>query len=116
MGARACTLTSPIPIGLLVSLDFFLPSNALLRSLYLGYLYAQGVFWGFLLHGRPRVYTYIPDSDRTAGKPGLFSAFKRAAPLALSRLSLRARCVLGLSTSWAPARVHLHPRFRSDCW
>jgi demethylmenaquinone methyltransferase/2-methoxy-6-polyprenyl-1,4-benzoquinol methylase len=53
------------PGGLLVSLDFFLPGNALIRPLYLGYLYAQGAFWGTVLHGRPRVYTYIPDSLRS---------------------------------------------------
>jgi len=50
--------------GMLVSLDFFLPANHLWRKLYLGYLYAQGAFWGFLLHGRPRLYTYIPESLR----------------------------------------------------
>jgi ubiquinone/menaquinone biosynthesis C-methylase UbiE len=33
--------------------------------LYLAYLYAQGAFWGTVLHGRPRVYTYIPDSLRS---------------------------------------------------
>ncbi|MDE3164307.1 MAG: ubiquinone/menaquinone biosynthesis methyltransferase [Acidobacteriota bacterium] len=53
------------PGGVLVSLDFFLPANPLLRALYLGYLYAQGAFWGTVLHGRPRVYTYIPDSLRS---------------------------------------------------
>lgn len=52
------------PGGLLVTLDFFLPSNLLLRKLYLAYLYLQGAFWGLLLHGKPRVYTYIPDSLR----------------------------------------------------
>ena len=52
------------PGGLLVSLDFFLPANRVLRSLYIAYLYAQGVFWGSVLHGHPRVYTYIPDSLR----------------------------------------------------
>ena len=52
------------PGGLLVTLDFFLPSNALLRKLYLAYLYAQGTFWGLVLHRRPRIYTYIPDSLR----------------------------------------------------
>jgi demethylmenaquinone methyltransferase / 2-methoxy-6-polyprenyl-1,4-benzoquinol methylase len=52
------------PGGLLVTLDFFLPSNALLRKAYLAYLYAQGTFWGFVLHRRPRIYTYIPDSLR----------------------------------------------------
>jgi len=50
------------PGGLMVSLDFFLPAHQLWRKVYLGYLYAQGVFWGFLLHARPRLYTYIPDS------------------------------------------------------
>ena len=34
------------PGGLLVSLDFFLPANPVLRRLYLAYLYAQGAFWG----------------------------------------------------------------------
>ena len=52
------------PGGKLVSLDFFLPGHPLWRKLYLGYLYAQGAFWGFLLHARPRMYTYIPDSLR----------------------------------------------------
>lgn len=53
------------PGGSLVTLDFFVPTNALWRRLYLGYLYAQGAFWGTLLHGRPRIYTYIPDSLRS---------------------------------------------------
>ena len=53
------------PSGLMVSLDFFLPRNRLFRQLYLGFLYAQGAFWGTLLHGRPRTYTYIPDSIRS---------------------------------------------------
>jgi len=52
------------PGGYLVSLDFFLPANAVLRTGYLAYLYAQGAFWGTVLHGKPRVYTYIPDSLR----------------------------------------------------
>ncbi len=50
------------PGGKLVSLDFFLPRNPIFRPLYLGYLYAQGYLWGLVLHGRPRIYTYIPDS------------------------------------------------------
>jgi demethylmenaquinone methyltransferase/2-methoxy-6-polyprenyl-1,4-benzoquinol methylase len=53
------------PGGLLVSLDFFLPRNPALRQIYLGYLFLNGAFWGALLHGRPRVYTYIPDSLRS---------------------------------------------------
>ncbi len=55
----------PVPAGSLITLDFFLPANRVLRKLYIGYLYAQGGFWGLLLHGRPRIYTYIPDSLRS---------------------------------------------------
>jgi demethylmenaquinone methyltransferase/2-methoxy-6-polyprenyl-1,4-benzoquinol methylase len=65
------------PGGLLVSLDFFLPPNYVLQRLYLGYLYAQGAFWGMLLHGRPRVYTYIPDSLRTFVSIDDFSSLLR---------------------------------------
>jgi len=53
------------PGGMMVSLEFFLPANRVLRRIYLAYLYAQGAFWGLLLHGRPRVYTYLPDSLRS---------------------------------------------------
>ena len=53
------------PGGLLLSLDFFLPANHILRRIYLAYLYANGAVWGTLLHGRPRTYTYIPDSLRS---------------------------------------------------
>jgi demethylmenaquinone methyltransferase / 2-methoxy-6-polyprenyl-1,4-benzoquinol methylase len=53
------------PGGLLLSLDFFLPANPILRRIYLAYLYANGAVWGTLLHGRPRTYTYIPDSLRS---------------------------------------------------
>lgn len=62
-----------VPGGLLVSLDFFLPAHKIPRALYLAYLYAQGAFWGFVLHGRPRVYTYIPDSLRAFLTIGQFS-------------------------------------------
>jgi demethylmenaquinone methyltransferase/2-methoxy-6-polyprenyl-1,4-benzoquinol methylase len=65
------------PGGLLVSLDFFLPSNIVMQRLYLGYLYAQGAFWGMVLHGRPRVYTYIPDSLRTFVSIDDFSSMLR---------------------------------------
>lgn len=51
--------------GVLASLDFYLPSNAAWREIYLGYLFAQGALWGTLLHGEARIYTYIPKSLRT---------------------------------------------------
>jgi demethylmenaquinone methyltransferase/2-methoxy-6-polyprenyl-1,4-benzoquinol methylase len=63
--------------GLLVSLDFFLPANPFFRSLYLGYLYAQGTFWGLVLHGRARTYTYIPDSLRSFLSIDEFSSMLR---------------------------------------
>jgi ubiquinone/menaquinone biosynthesis methyltransferase len=53
------------PGGVMVSLDFFLPTNRVFRQLYLGFLYVQGAFWGMLLHGKLRTYTYIPDSIRS---------------------------------------------------
>jgi demethylmenaquinone methyltransferase/2-methoxy-6-polyprenyl-1,4-benzoquinol methylase len=65
------------PGGVLVSLDFFLPANPVFRRLYLGYLYAQGTFWGLLLHGRPRTYTYIPDSLRSFVSIDEFSSLLR---------------------------------------
>jgi demethylmenaquinone methyltransferase/2-methoxy-6-polyprenyl-1,4-benzoquinol methylase len=87
------------PGGLLVSLDFFLPANRWLRRLYLGYLYAQGAFWGLLLHGRPRVYTYIPDSLRTFVSIDEFSSLLRRA--GYHRVDTR-RCILGgIGLHWA---------------
>jgi demethylmenaquinone methyltransferase/2-methoxy-6-polyprenyl-1,4-benzoquinol methylase len=62
------------PGGRIVSLDFFLPANALFRKCYLTYLFAQGALWGLLLHGRPRTYTYIPDSLQSFVSIEKFSA------------------------------------------
>jgi demethylmenaquinone methyltransferase / 2-methoxy-6-polyprenyl-1,4-benzoquinol methylase len=53
------------PGGKILSLDFFLPENRILRLIYIAYLYANGVFWGLLLDRRPRTFTYIPHSLRT---------------------------------------------------
>ncbi|MCL5743866.1 MAG: class I SAM-dependent methyltransferase, partial [Acidobacteria bacterium] len=60
--------------GTLVSLDFFLPAQPVFRRGYIGYLWVQGVFWGLLLHGRARIYTYIPDSLRSFVSAREFSA------------------------------------------
>jgi ubiquinone/menaquinone biosynthesis methyltransferase len=87
------------PGGRLVSLDFFLPSNPLLRGIYLGYLYLQGVFWGTLLHGRPRVYTYIPDSLRS------FMSMKELSSLldrtGYRKVDARAYIFGGIALHWA---------------
>jgi demethylmenaquinone methyltransferase/2-methoxy-6-polyprenyl-1,4-benzoquinol methylase len=53
------------PGGILVSLDFFLPVNFIVRRLYLTALFLQGALWGLLVHGRPRSYTYISHSLRS---------------------------------------------------
>lgn len=87
------------PGGLLVSLDFFLPANPLLRWLYLGYLYAQGTFWGLVLHGRPRIYTYIPDSLRCFLSIDDFSALLRGA--GYSRVDARSYILGGIGMHWA---------------
>jgi len=87
------------PGGLLVSLDFFLPSNRLLRRLYLAYLYAQGAFWGLLLHGRPRVYTYIPDSLKSFVAIREFSGLLRRS--GYQRVDERSFILGGIGLHWA---------------
>jgi demethylmenaquinone methyltransferase/2-methoxy-6-polyprenyl-1,4-benzoquinol methylase len=67
------------PGGVIVSLDFFLPERRALRWFYLSYLYVQGAVWGLLLHGRPRIYTYIPDSLRSFLTANEFSTLLRHA-------------------------------------
>lgn len=52
------------PGGVLLSLDFNRPSNAVLRAIYLGYLTVVGSALGFVLHRDPDTYRYIPESVR----------------------------------------------------
>jgi len=87
------------PGGLLVSLDFFLPANPVLRKLYLGYLYVQGAFWGTVLHGRPRVYTYIPHSLRSFLSLEDFSALLQRRGYA--RVNARRYLFGGIGLHWA---------------
>jgi demethylmenaquinone methyltransferase/2-methoxy-6-polyprenyl-1,4-benzoquinol methylase len=98
------------PGGLLVSLDFFLPANGLLRQGYLAYLYAQGAFWGLLLHGRPRVYTYIPDSLRSFVSVDDFSTLLRGA--GYSRVNARKYILGGIGVHWA-AKAAITSRARA---
>ena len=90
------------PGGLLVSLDFFLPANRWLRRLYLGYLYAQGAFWGLLIHGRPRLYTYIPDSLRSFVSMEEFSSLLQR--MGYARVDARAYIFGGIGLHWAVKR------------
>jgi len=87
------------PGGVLVSLDFFLPANGLIRRLYLAYLYAQGAFWGAVLHGSPRVYTYIPDSLRTFVSIDEFSSLLRRK--GYGRVDSRGYILGGIGLHWA---------------
>jgi demethylmenaquinone methyltransferase/2-methoxy-6-polyprenyl-1,4-benzoquinol methylase len=87
------------PGGWLVSLDFFLPSNALPRRLFLAYLYAQGAFWGLLLHGRARVYTYIPDSLKSFVAMAEFSSLLRRS--GYQRVEERGFLLGGIGLHWA---------------
>jgi demethylmenaquinone methyltransferase/2-methoxy-6-polyprenyl-1,4-benzoquinol methylase len=87
------------PGGLLVSLDFFLPASPFFRRLYLGYLYAQGTFWGLLLHGRPRTYTYIPDSLRSFVSIDEFSSLLRRT--GYQRVAASRYILGGIGLHWA---------------
>jgi len=87
------------PGGTLVSLDFFLPAGRVARAFYLGYLYAQGCFWGLVLHGRPRVYTYIPDSLRGFVSIDDFSSLLKRT--GFRRVDARRFILGGIGLHWA---------------
>jgi demethylmenaquinone methyltransferase/2-methoxy-6-polyprenyl-1,4-benzoquinol methylase len=87
------------PGGLMVSLDFFLPRNRMFRELYLAYLYVQGAFWGTLLHGRPRTYTYIPDSLRSFVSIQDFSSLLQR--MGYAHVDTRGFIVGGIGLHWA---------------
>ena len=52
------------PGGVLLSLDFNRPLNPFVRAVYLTYLTVVGSALGFVLHGDPDTYRYIPESIR----------------------------------------------------
>jgi len=52
------------PGGRCLSLDFNRPTNVVVRSAYLAYLTVVGASLGWLLHGDPDTYRYIPASIR----------------------------------------------------
>jgi demethylmenaquinone methyltransferase / 2-methoxy-6-polyprenyl-1,4-benzoquinol methylase len=52
------------PEGTALSLDFNRPSNAFVRGVYLAYLNVAGGLLGWMLHGDPDTYRYIPASIR----------------------------------------------------
>lgn len=52
------------PGGTLLSLDFDRPASRAVRGVYLAYLTAVGSALGWVLHGDPDTYRYIPESIR----------------------------------------------------
>jgi demethylmenaquinone methyltransferase/2-methoxy-6-polyprenyl-1,4-benzoquinol methylase len=52
------------PGGVLLSLDFNRPLNAVVRGVYLAYLTVVGSALGFALHRDPDTYRYIPETIR----------------------------------------------------
>ena len=84
---------------MMVTLDFFLPPNKALRQAYLGYLYAQGALWGLMLHGRPRTYTYIPDSLRSFVSLQQFSVL--LGEMGYQRVDARSFIFGGIGLHWA---------------
>jgi demethylmenaquinone methyltransferase / 2-methoxy-6-polyprenyl-1,4-benzoquinol methylase len=53
------------PRGRLLSLDFNRPEHPVVRAAYWAYLTVVGSVLGFVLHGDPDTYRYIPESIRT---------------------------------------------------
>jgi len=96
------------PGGILVTLDFFLPANPILQRIYLSYLYAQGYFWGMLLHGSPRIYTYIPDSIRSFVSIGDFATMLEGKGYA--QLDAKKFIFGGIGLHWAVKRPNGDPR------
>jgi len=67
------------PGGLLLSLDFDRPSNAAMRTIYLGYLTLAGSTLGWILHRDPDTYRYIPESiKRYPGEAGVSALLERS--------------------------------------
>jgi len=92
------------PGGLLVSLDFFLPANRVLRTVYLGYLFLQGAFWGIVLHGQPRIYTYIPDSLRSFVSMDDFTSILQR--IGYGRVDARGYLFGGIALHCAAKKLH----------
>ncbi len=89
--------------GSMVSIDFFLPSNSILRRIYLGYLFAQGAIWGLMLHGRARVYTYLPDSLRSFLSMKQFTAL--LSETGYSQVTARSYIFGGIGLYWATKKI-----------
>jgi demethylmenaquinone methyltransferase/2-methoxy-6-polyprenyl-1,4-benzoquinol methylase len=67
------------PGGLFLSLDFGHPSNRFYRAAYLKYLSVVGSVVGYLMHGDPDTYRYIPETLKLyPGQRGVEELMKRS--------------------------------------
>ncbi len=83
------------PGGRFFSLDFGKPSNRFYRAAYLNYLTLVGSSLGWILHGDPDVYRYIPESLKLyPGQGGLEELMKAA-----GFVETGYRCFLGGATA-----------------
>jgi ubiquinone/menaquinone biosynthesis methyltransferase len=77
--------------GQALSLDFNRPANSIVRTVYLAYLQLTGGLLGWILHGDPDTYRYIPASIRNyPGAEGVARLFE-----ARGFLRVEHRAVLG---------------------
>ena len=81
--------------GTALSLDFNRPSNAFIRGLYLAYLTVVGGLLGWILHGDPDTYRYIPASIRNY--PGARGVARMFEERGFVRVECRP-CLAGLMT------------------
>ncbi|MGH9368294.1 MAG: bifunctional demethylmenaquinone methyltransferase/2-methoxy-6-polyprenyl-1,4-benzoquinol methylase UbiE [Thermoanaerobaculia bacterium] len=90
------------PGGRLVILDFGKPENAVASALYAGYLRAAMPAIGWLFHGDPDTYRYIPESlERYPAQRGV-QQLMREAGFANARYENRLLGAMGLNVGEAP--------------
>lgn len=77
------------PGGVLLSLDFFNPSNRMWRGLFLSYLGVSGRAYGWLWHRAPAVYGYIAPSIAHFTTAGAFASALDARGLRVEAIDRR---------------------------
>ena len=94
------------PGGRFLSLDFNRPESRIVRAAYLGYLAAVGATLGWVLHGDPDTYRYIPASIRRyPGAAGVSALLRRAGFDAVEAIPLLGG-LMTIHVAQAPARLN----------
>lgn len=95
------------PGGRVVVLDFGKPAHPATRALYDGFLRTAMPVVGWLFHGDPDTYRYIPESlERYPAQRGVRDLMERAG-LSAARYEDRMLGTMGLNVGEAPARASL---------